>query len=107
MEMGKGQGLLIFCIGLVLLTAAILIFITLNGWGNWVADYPMTISIDSLPAEAQAQASVIVTAYQVFFSPLLGQVGGYMQVIGNFVGSLLTLISLAVSATGLRIIRNA
>ena len=105
--MGKRQGFPMLFMGLVLLTAAILIFITLHSWGAWIADYPNTLSIDSLPAEAQAQAGVFLNVYKIFFGPLLGQVGGYMQVGGNFAGSLLTVASLAIFTVGLRNVRSA
>jgi hypothetical protein len=105
--MSKGQGFIMVFMGLVLLTAAILIFITLHSWGTWIADYPNTLSLSSLPAEAQAQGGVFLNVYKVFFGPLLGQVGGYMQVAGNFVGSLITVASLAVSTAGIRTIRSA
>ena len=41
------------------------------------------------------------------FGPLLEQVGGYVQVAGYFVGSLLTLISLGATTAGITIIRSS
>ena len=105
MEMGKGQGLAILTMGLLILTGAILVYVSLPDWGNYIAGYPAAITA-SIPAEAQEEMASVTGMLQLV-SPLLSNVGGYIQKIGYFVGSLLTLISLAISAAGLRIIRNA
>jgi len=41
------------------------------------------------------------------FGPLLEQVGGYIRMVGYFIGSLLTIISIGVTAAGTMIIRSA
>lgn len=104
---GTKNGIAMIFISMGMLTVAILAFITLNGWGGWIADYPNTLSISALPEEAQAQAGVFMNVYKIFFGPLLGQVGGYVQVMGNFAGTLLTCISLGLFIRGVTTIRNA
>ncbi len=72
-----------------------------------MADYPNTVSLDSLPAETQAQAGTIFAACKIFFGGLLLQVGGYMQVAGNFIGILLTCVSLGIFTNGIITLKNA
>jgi hypothetical protein len=105
MEMGKGQGFAILIIGLLMLTGAILVYVSLPDWGNYIASYPTAIAA-SIPAEAQEEMASVSGMLQLV-SPLLSHVGGYIQKIGYFIGSLLALISLAISVIGLRIIRSA
>jgi hypothetical protein len=107
MESDKMKGIRMLVIGAAVLAVAILAFITLNGWGKWIAGYINTVSLDSLPAEAQAQAGAIFAAYKLFFGGLMSQVGGYMQVAGNFIGILLGCVSLGLLSTGLIKIKNA
>jgi hypothetical protein len=40
MVLGKKQGAAMLIFGLLLLTGAILVLITVPSWGNWIADYP-------------------------------------------------------------------
>lgn len=104
---GKRKGAAMIFISLAVLTIAILAFVTLNTWGQWMADYPNTVSLASLPAEAQAQAGTLFAAYKIFFGGLLAQVGGYMQVAGNFIGILLTCVSLGLFTVGVITIKKA
>ena len=102
MKIGRPQGFGIMFMGLVLLTAAILVLVTLPNWGKFVAAYPGTIDPSGLPLQAQPVAGAVGTV----FGPLLHQVGGYVQTIGYFVGTLLTIISLAVTGAGITVVRS-
>jgi len=104
---GKRKGAAMIFISLAILTVAILVFITLNTWGEWIADYVNTVSLASLSTEAQAAAGTIFAAYKIFFGGLMSQVGGYMQVVGNFIGILLTCVSLGIFTNGIFTIKNA
>jgi hypothetical protein len=103
MEIGKRQGIGIMFLGLILLTGGILVLVSVPSWGDWIARYPASISPGAFPPEA---APMVATIGGVF-GPLLAQVGGYVQAAGYFVGSLLTLISLGATTTGITIIRSS
>ncbi len=104
MKIGKEQGIAILVFGLILLTAGILVLVAVPSWGEWIADYPARIaSSTSLPA----QAAPIIQGMSGIFGPLLKQVGGYIKTVGYFVGSLLTIFSLGVTAAGAMVIRAA
>ena len=83
-------------LGLVLLTAAVLVFITVPSWGRWIEAYPMQAA-QVIPEQAQGMLLV--------FGPLLEQAGGYMQAAGYFAGSLLGIISLIPLSAGIMITR--
>lgn len=101
MKVGKPQGIAALVFGLILLTAGVLVLITVPGWGNWIADYPQRLASMQAPPEA---ASTIQGMTGVF-GPLLEQVGGYIRTVGYFVGSMLTIVSLAPIGIGITIIR--
>ena len=103
MEIGKKQGIAIMFIGLVLLTSAILVLVSVPSWGDWIANYPASISPDAFPPEA---APMVATIGGVF-GPLLEQVGGYAQAAGYFAGTLMTLMSLGATTAGITIIRSS
>jgi hypothetical protein len=106
MGAGKKKGVAMIFISMAVLTVAILAFITLNTWGKLFADYINTVSLASLSTEAQVAAGTIFAAYKIFFGGLMSQVGGYMQVVGNFVGILLTCVSLGIFTLGIRTIKK-
>jgi len=102
MKLGKTQGIAILILGLVLLTGGILVLVSVPSWGNWIAGYPGQIAATPLPP----QAAPIIQGMGGIFGPLLEQVGGYISVVGYFVGSLLTIVSLGVTAAGALVIRT-
>ncbi len=102
MQIGKAQGVAILILGLLLLTGGILVLISVPSWGNWIANYPKQIA--AIPAPAQAVP--IVQGMSGVFGPLLEQVGGYIHVVGYFIGSLLTIVSLCVITAGAMVIRT-
>ena len=104
MNIGKSQGVMVLLLGLLLLTGGILVLITVPSWGNWISDYPTQVMQQQTPAQA---APIVQAMIGIVFGPLLEQVGGYVEIAGYFVGSLLTLIALAVSSVGTMIIRKA
>lgn len=103
MTVGKPQGIGALVFGLILLTAGILVLITVPGWGNWIADYPQRLANMQVPPEAAST----VQGMRGVFGPLLEQVGGYIRTVGYFVGSLLTIVSLGPIGIGITIIRGA
>jgi hypothetical protein len=106
MVIGKKQGIVILIFGLCILTAGILVIITVPSWGNWVADYPaQAAQIAQTQAPAQA-APVIQAIINIVLGPIIHQVGQYVQTVGYFVGSLIILISLVICTVGTSIIRK-
>ncbi len=103
MKIGKPQGFAILTVGLIFLTGAILVFISVPNWGEWVHDYPSSIDASQLPAQAQPLAGGI----KAVFGPLLEQVGGYVRAAGYFGGSMLSVISLAMMGAGLTVIKHS
>ena len=83
--------------GLMLLTGGILIMIFVPAWGHWIATYPERLATMQLPAQAQ----MIVGGFSTMLGPLLTQIGDcYMKAAGYFIGSLMTIIALAITAVG-------
>ena len=103
MRVGKPQGIAAMVFGLILLTAAVLVLLNVPSWGRWMADYPQQLASAPVPPEAAAVAQGMGGV----FGPLLEQVGGYIQMIGYFVGSLLTIASLGPIGIGAVIIKGA
>jgi len=103
MKIGRPQGFGILIMGLIFLTGAVLVFLSVPSWGEWVHDYPSSIDASQLPAQAQPLAGGI----KAVFGPLLEQVGGYMRAAGYFAGPLLSVISLAMMGAGVTVIRNS
>ncbi len=101
MKLGKQQGIAILVFGLILLTGGILVLVFVPSWGGWIADYPSKISSMTLPP----QVAPIAQGMTGIFGPLLERVGGYIKAVGYFVGSLLTIVSLGVTAAGAMVIR--
>jgi hypothetical protein len=107
MKIGKAQGVMILLAGLVLLTAAILVLVTLPSWGNWVGDYPAQAT-QNIAQNAPEQARPVAQSVLSFvLGPVFEQVGGYMKIAGYFVGSLMLLGAISASAAGTMIIRKA
>jgi hypothetical protein len=104
MTIGKPQGISILILGLLLLTGGILVLITVPSWGDWIMGYPEQVLQQQIPTQAE---SIVQAMMGIVFGPLLEQVGEYVQIAGYFVGSLLTIIALAVSSAGATIIQRA
>ncbi len=96
----KPQGIAALNFGLILLTAGVLVLTTVPSWGNWIADYPQQLASMQAPPEA----APVMQGMRGVFGPLLEQVGGYIRIVGYFVGSLLTIVSLG--PIGIMIIRG-
>ncbi len=63
MQIGKAQGAVILTVGLCLLTAAILVLVTVPSWGDWVADYPvqaMQTNVQQAPEQAAPIAQAVL-----------------------------------------------
>ena len=104
MKIGKSQGVMVLILGLLLLTGGILVLVTVPSWGNWISDYPGQVMQQQIPAQA---APIVQAMLGIVFGPLLEQVGEYVEIAGYFVGSLLTIIALAISSVGTMIVRKA
>ncbi len=102
MRVGKPQGIAALIFGLILLTAGVLVLTTVPGWGNWIAEYPQQLAEMQAPPEA----APVMQGMRGVFGPLLEQVGGYIRIVGYFVGSLLTIVSLGPIGIGIMIIRG-
>ena len=98
MAIGRKQGIGMFIMGLVFLTAGILVLVTVPAWGNWIAGYPELVLQKQVPAQA---APIVQAMMGVIFGPLLDQIGGYMRTAGYFIGSLITLVALVVTSAGI------
>jgi hypothetical protein len=97
MKIGKSQGVLIMILGIMLLTAGILVLVTVPSWGNWIAAYPATVLQKQIPEQATATVQAMLG---IVFGPLLEQVGGYIKIAGYFGGSLLSIIALVITSVG-------
>jgi hypothetical protein len=103
MKIGKPQGILVLTMGLLLLIGGILVLITVPSWGNWISGYPEQVMKQQIPPQA---APTVQAMIGIIFGPMLIQIGEYIRTIGYFVGSLLTLIALAISSVGTVIIKR-
>ena len=101
MVIGKKQGIGILIFGLLILTGGILVLLTVPCWGNWIADYPEVVLKKEVPAQAAPMVQAIMG---VIFGPFLDQVGSYIRTAGYFVGSLMSLIALAITSMGLMLV---
>ena len=99
---GKPQGIAAIVFGLILLTGGVLVLVTVPSWGRWIADYPQQLASVQVPPEG----ALVVQGMRGAFGPLLEQVGGYIQKIGYFVGSLLTIVSLGWIGIGVMLIKG-
>lgn len=106
MVIGRKQGIGILILGLLLLTGGILVLVVAPSWGSWIADYPASVLQGEIPQEA---APVVQSVLGIILGPMLVQVGGYLQTAGYFIGSLLTLMALALTSVGTIVLtrRNA
>jgi hypothetical protein len=102
MKVGRPEGTAALVLGLIVLTAGILVLIFVPSWGRWIADYPQQMATAQVPPAA----APIAQGMRRVLGPLIEQVGGYIQVVGYFVGSLLTIVSLAPLGLGIRLIRG-
>ena len=102
MKVGKPQGIAAVVFGLILLTGGVLVLINVPSWGRWIADYPQQLASAQVPPEATS----VVQGMRGAFGPLLEQGGGYIQRIGYFVGSLLTIVSLGPIGIGAMLIKG-
>jgi hypothetical protein len=97
----KKTGIPVLFMGLVLLTAGILVLVYVPQWGDWIGSYPQTVLQKQLPAEAQV---LVKGMMQFTLGPLIQQIGDYMRIGGYFAGSLITLIALGITTVSLRIL---
>lgn len=104
--MVKNKGYLMIVAGCLVLTIALIIMIVIPSWGHWIGDYPDTITLDQLPAETQTMAAPMVSVLKGFLGPLIYQIGEYMAIVGYFMGTLFTLISLGIISMGIGTIRS-
>ena len=102
MRVGRPQGIAAVVFGLILLTGGVLVLVTVPSWGRWIADYPQQLASAQVPPEGAS----VVQGMRGAFGPLLEQVGGYIQKIGYFVGSLLTIVSLGPMGIGVMLIKG-
>ncbi|MFA5629279.1 MAG: hypothetical protein WC958_03360 [Dehalococcoidales bacterium] len=100
MPTGKRKGVAMMIGAMAILAIALLVFTTLNTWGEWIASYLNNISMDGLPPETQAAAGAMFGALKLSLGGMMAQVGGYMKVVDNFVGILLTLVSMGLFTNG-------
>ncbi|XUW99401.1 MAG: hypothetical protein TUN42_05740 [Dehalogenimonas sp.] len=100
--MGNKRGLAIILLSLVPATIAILVFITLHAWGNWMQSYIGTIN----PADYPAAAAGPLGAMKDILGPVIVQVGQYMKVVGNFFGTVIGLVAIGVFIRGVMAIRQ-
>jgi hypothetical protein len=104
MKIGKPQGVMVLILGLMLLTASILVLVTVPSWGDWISGYPAQVLQKEIPSQA---APVVQAVLGIVLGPFIHQVGGYIKTAGYFGGSLLALMALTVSSAGTMIIRKA
>ena len=102
MSIGKPQGIMALVLGLLLLTYGVLILFYVPSWGRWIADYPLQMANAPVPPEA----APILQVMSGVFGPVLVQVGGYMQAIEYFAGSLVTIVSLVPISVDAQLIRG-
>ena len=102
MVIGKKQGIGVLILGLLLLAGGIIVLIVVPSWGGWIAGYPARVASQQLPP----QVAPIAQGIGGIFGPLLAQVGGYLQKVGYFAGSLLSLIALGITCVGAMIIKR-
>lgn len=98
--MPRKAGVPMLFMGLILLSAGILVLVFIPQWGDWIRNYPQTVLQKTLPAEAQAAKGLM----QFSLGPLIQQMGDYMRIVGYFAGSLITLISLGMTTVSLRLL---
>lgn len=107
MTLGKTQGIGILVFGLLMLTGAILILVTVPSWGNWIADYPAQAAQVAQAQAPQQAAPVILSIINIVLGPIIHQVGNYLYTVGYFVGSLVLLISIVLCSAGSMAIKHA
>lgn len=103
MKLGRPQGIAVLVLGILLLAGGILILVSVPSWGGWIADYPKQVAQMPLPPQVAPVAQGIAGV----FGPLLQQIGGYIRTVGYFAGSLLTVISLVITAAGAMVTKGA
>ena len=104
MKLGKPQGIAIMTLGLLLLTGGILVLVYVPSWGHWIGTYPERLAQAQVPAEAEG----VVKGIRGGLGPLITQIGdNYVRTAGYFIGSLLTIVSFALTSVGVTVIKNA
>jgi hypothetical protein len=104
MKLGKPQGIAIMTLGLLLLAAAILVLVYVPSWGHWIGTYPERLAQAQVPAEAAG----VVKGIKGGLGPLITQIGdNYVRTAGYFIGSLLTIVSFAITSVGAMVTKNA
>jgi len=103
MKLGKAPGIAMTTMGLIILSGGILVLICVPSWGEWIADYPAQAALKPCPPEATATKQAVIGV----LGPLLEQIGdNYMKAAGYFVGSLMTIVSLALTSAGVIVIKK-
>ena len=103
MKLGKPQGMALMTLGLLLLTGAILVLIYVPSWGHWIGTYPERLAQAQVPPEATG----VVKGIKGGLGPLITQIGdNYIRTAGYFMGSLMTIVSLALTSAGCIIIKR-
>lgn len=102
MEAERLRGLAVSFLGLLLLTGGVLVLVFVPSWGREIAAYPAQIAGLPFPPEA----APIAAGMTALIGPLLEQIGGYIQAVGYFIGSLLTIIALGVTSIGVVLARG-
>ena len=104
MKLGKPQGIAIMTLGLLLLTGGILVLVYVPSWGHWIGTYPERLAQAQVPAEAEG----VVKGIRGSLGPLITQIGdNYVRTAGYFIGSLMTIVSFALTSVGVTVIKNA
>lgn len=100
--LSRKAGVPVLAMGLIMLTAGILVLVFVPQWGQWIGDYPEKVIRSQIPAEAQATVKGMM---QFSLGPLIERIGHtYVKIGGYFGGSLLTIMSLGMTAVGLRLL---
>ncbi|MEQ4488077.1 MAG: hypothetical protein AAC993_04495 [Dehalococcoides mccartyi] len=103
MKLERKHGFGIMALGCLILTGAVLVFISIPEWGNFIGSYFQGIN----PDDYSAQVTPLLTTWKSLFSLLLAQVGGYMKAAGIFGGCALSIMGLIALFVGTTIARQS
>ncbi|AGG06894.1 MULTISPECIES: hypothetical protein [Dehalococcoides] len=103
MKLERKHGIGIMALSCLILTGAVLIFISVPDWGNFIGSYFQGVN----PDEYSPQVAPLLSTWKSLFSPLLAQVGGYMKAAGIFGGCALSIMGLIAMFVGINIVRQS